>query len=82
MWMGSDKLEIRSGGVILLIRLLLLFFVGLMVRRLFKATFGRGQRSTEPKNPDGKPGETGESGANYTDLTEQGIDDADFEEIP
>ena len=65
-----------------LIRLILLVLVGAMIRRLYRSvrggaaqTAGRRERtsSSQPPSADGRE---------FSDLTEQGIDDADFEEIP
>jgi hypothetical protein len=65
-----------------LMRLLLLLLVGIMARRLYRGFKAAGQmkrrqETDEVQTPGGGPGEPG-----YPDLTEQGIDDADFEEIP
>ncbi|MDX2473059.1 MAG: hypothetical protein QNL91_05075 [Candidatus Krumholzibacteria bacterium] len=53
-----------------------------MVRRLYRGLKAAGQKKRRPKvddpgTPGGDPADAG-----YADLTEQGIDDADFEEIP
>jgi hypothetical protein len=65
-----------------LIRLLLWLLVGIMVRRLYRAFKAAGQKKRRPKVDDpGTPGGD-PADADYADLTEQGIDDADFEEIP
>ncbi len=60
-----------------LMRLLLLFLLGLMARRLFLA-FRRSQSQERPS----AGAERAPEEPRYSDLTEQGIDDADFEEIP
>jgi len=65
-----------------MMRLLLLLLLGLMVRRLFRSFKGtRRYRAERPKTRSREDAEAGKATA-YTDLTEQGIDDADFEEIP
>ncbi len=63
-------------------RLLLFLLLGMMIRRLF-LSFGKARKakrqpeSEQVRPPQGKPTEP-----DMADLTEQGIDDADFEEIP
>lgn len=63
-----------------LLRLVLLVFLAMMIRRIYrswrKVASLKGQKSDGPVHTD--PPEQ----AKYSDLTEQGIDDADFEEIP
>ncbi len=64
------------------LRILLLFLLGMMVRRLYlsfrnAAKARRSRENDQVRNPGHEPTDPG-----YTDLTEQGIDDADFEEIP
>jgi len=67
-----------------ILRLLFLFFVGLFVRRLFtkskrkapKASQGTGSFSSNGNNSSTNNPES------LRDITEQEIDDADFEEIP
>ena len=56
-----------------IIRLILLFFLGLLGRRIYRAF--------KPSGPKPQPKVTPESQA-MDDLTEQDISDADFEEIP
>ncbi len=65
-----------------LIRLLLLLLVGIMVRRLYRGLKAAGQKKRRPKVDDPGMSSADPADAGYTDLTEQGIDDADFEEIP
>lgn len=69
-----------------ILRLLLLFFVGLFVRRLFTKgpktksdTFRSSDSSSH--GPSGNKN-TKEKPESLRDITEQEIDDADFEEIP
>lgn len=65
-----------------LIRLLLLFFVGTMIRRLYRTIrSSAGKRSAQESGGVRQPADKATK-ADYKDLTEQGIDDADFEEIP
>ncbi len=65
-----------------LMRLLLLFLFGIMLRRLYRAFRSNMQRGASQKR-DGVNSPSGEQAdPDYADLTEQGIDDADFEEIP
>ena len=65
-----------------LIRLLLLLLVGIMVRRLYRGFKAVRQKKRRPKADDARTPDGGPDDAGYADLTEQGIDDADFEEIP
>ena len=68
-----------------IIRFILLVFLGLMARRLYLAFKSRGpaaaSRSGQGSAGPGKPG-TNRPEHGMEDLTEQDIDDADFEEIP
>ena len=64
-----------------LLQLILLFFVGLFIRRLWLAATRR------PPAPRRKPsarsgGPAADEGQDIENLTEQGISDADYEEIP
>jgi hypothetical protein len=61
------------------IRFILLVFLGLMVRRIYLSFKGR--KRSEFGSNDGDPGESSTERP-MKDLTEQDIDDADFEEIP
>ena len=66
-----------------LIRLFLLFFVGMMIRRLFRSIRSKaGKTSAQESEGVRQPGGSAADKPDYKDLTEQGIDDADFEEIP
>ena len=63
-----------------LLQLLLLFMVGLFIRRLYLGVKRR--RPSRPR-PDRNPQETSPNGSQKLDkLTQQDISDADFEEIP
>ncbi len=65
-----------------LFRLILLILAAVMGRRLYRAFKGAGQKqANREKDTVHTPGE-GQAEPGYSDLTEQGIDDADFEEIP
>jgi len=68
-----------------ILRLLFLFFVGLFVRRLFKRPSKNGPKTSGKASSFGsgpeKPGST-KNAESLRDITEQEIDDADFEEIP
>lgn len=66
-------------------RLLLLFLFGLLVRRFYLSVKSRVMPHVTGPGP--KPGvkdgnQAPEAGQPMTDLTEQDISDADFEEIP
>ena len=65
-----------------LMRLLLLFLLGLMLRRLLQPLWRKGKKRQQSPAPPGGNAAKPDSEGNYADLTEQGIDDADFEEIP
>ena len=63
-----------------LLQLLLLFMVGLFVRRLY---LGAKRRRPSRPRPDPTPHGTSPNGRQELDkLTQQDISDADFEEIP
>ena len=61
-----------------LIRLILLVFVGFMARRLYLALKSPGRSGSRKSTTSPTP----EATAGMKDLTDQDIDDADFEEIP
>ena len=65
-----------------LMRLLLLFLLGIMLRRLLKPLWSRKNARSKGSATDGDRNGTATDAPGYADLTEQGIDDADFEEIP
>ena len=69
-----------------ILRLLLLFFVGLFVRRLFSRSTGTSRTSPNAKAKSDSFGSTEQksnnAGSSGNKITEQEIDDADFEEIP
>ncbi len=60
-------------------RLLLLFLLGLVIRRVYRAV-RTAKRSLGAKQTGIRSEKIPDEG--FRDLTEQGIDDADFEEIP
>jgi hypothetical protein len=67
-----------------IVQLILLFMFGLLIRRFFRAL----KMGSQPRNPRQGNGSHSDQG-NETpakealrDITEQEIDDADFEEIP
>ncbi len=68
-----------------ILRLLLLFFVGLFIRRLFRKP-AKSQRTQSRQSHSFGSAEKQKRADNNTqalgDITEQEIDDADFEEIP
>ena len=76
------RLTTQTGAAMNLMRLLLLFLVGLMARRIYRAVKGAGQKRRRPPRENVETPGGGQADSGFTDLTEQGIDDADFEEIP
>ena len=68
----------------IIFRIILLFFLGLLGRRLyvaFRALGSAGGRGAAPSGDQSGAGVPGSDRA-MKDLTEQDISDADFEEIP
>ena len=67
-----------------LFRLVLVVLLILAVRRLFRSLSGGGAtgRGARPKDAGGQSDRADSRNPDYDGLTEQGIDDADFEEIP
>jgi len=67
-----------------LFRLLLLFFLGLMIRRIWLSiTRARRPRpGSDPSQQNEGQGPAAHTGKPGSPITEQEIDDADFEEIP
>lgn len=64
-----------------LLQLILLFFVGLFIRRIWLAATRRPRvPHPDPRGRSGGP--TVADGQDIENLTEQGISDADYEEIP
>ena len=63
-----------------LLRLVLLLIFFMMIRRIYRSW--RSAMVERKRKPDTDAGQKKASEADYSDLTEQGIDDADFEEIP
>ncbi len=72
-----------SGDAMFLMRLILLVLLGLMLRRIFRAVRSVAKRETRRRQDPGvRTPPNQRPSTEYSDLTEQGIDDADFEEIP
>ncbi len=65
-----------------LLRLILFFLLAMMIRRLFNSMRGSRNRGQGTRARENRSEAGTENDPAYTDLTEQGIDDADFEEIP
>ncbi|MFT5232333.1 MAG: flagellar biosynthesis/type III secretory pathway M-ring protein FliF/YscJ [Candidatus Krumholzibacteriia bacterium] len=63
-----------------LLRLVLLLIFFMMIRRIFRSW--RSAMVERNRKPDTDAEEKKATEVDYSDLTEQGIDDADFEEIP
>ena len=69
----------------MILRLILLFFLGLMGRSIYRALKfpGHAGRTRPSHTPTGSTGRrTARTSQPVDDLTEQDISDADFEEIP
>jgi hypothetical protein len=71
----------------ILVRLFFLFIIGLFARRIWRAFKGQARPSYRPgsseKSKAGNPSDqTKQPNGAISDITEQEIDDADFEEIP
>ena len=65
-----------------LMRLLLFLLFGMMLRRLLKPLWQKKNSQGAPRAKAQRGTKTPAADKRYGDLTEQGIDDADFEEIP
>ncbi len=69
-----------------ILRLIFLFFIGLFVRRLFSRAVKPSSRPSSANHgsssSNGKSNNRGQGTEPLRDITEQEIDDADFEEIP
>jgi len=65
-----------------LIRLFLIFVLWMLIRRFYRNIKAMKARSKAGENQNVGHKSGAQPEADYKDLTEQGIDDADFEEIP